>query len=67
VLHDEIDECETALIWNPTLGFRLTSPEREANHALSLPETFLTILAMNLSEDLMRRMTGEYLAHFKKH
>jgi len=66
-LNDEVDECETALIWNPRLGFRLQAPWREAVHEMSLPETFLTVLALNLNEELMRRMTGEYLSSFRKH
>jgi len=64
---EEIDECETALIWNPRLGFRLQAPWRDDVHIMSLPETFLTVLALNISEELMRRMTGEYLSNFSKH
>ena len=64
---NEIDEGETALIWSPEYGFRLLSPEHDHIHKLSLPETFLTVIAMQINEEFMMRMTGEYLSHFKKH
>jgi len=62
-----LDAGETALIWNPRYGFRLAAPRRKPKDQLSLAETFLTILAMQVSDEMMTKLTGDYLAHFKKH
>jgi hypothetical protein len=67
MLYESLQACETALIWNPQQGFRLCCPERPAGAQLSLPETFLNILAAGLNEELMTRWTGEYLSRFSKH
>ena len=62
-----LEASETALIWNPQFGFRLAAPDHNRIDELSLPETFLTVLSMQIDESMMRQLTGDYLAKFKKH
>ena len=64
---NQLDPAETALIWNPEFGFRLYSPDHNTVDTLSLPETFLSILHMQVNDEMMMRLTGEYLSHFRKH
>ena len=62
-----LEANETALIWSPQFGFRLAQPDHDRCDELSLAETFLTVLSMQIEENMMRALTGDYLAKFKKH